>query len=226
MEMTETTEQGTQAAEQTEAPQQQDAPAEGGGLQQEPGFEPWQNQLPESWRGAVEGIGSADEALEALKRGMSYQPATDIEQLATVTPQGVEIDPTVNRSFRELGVKIGLTQEQAQALMDFEAQTMNAMAAQYAEASTKELKQRWGFDYDKNCSRAGEVVLMLDQRMGNRLSAELGKTGVKNMPVLIEAFAEMGKLIGEDTIAGGQNGPSGQLPPETAENMFKAMFKA
>lgn len=186
----------------------------------------WLDALPETWRG-VEGLdklGSLDEALSALQRGMAYQPATDIEGLVTTPPAGIQIDEGLNKAFRELGVKIGLTQAQAQELVNFEAQQMQAMEEQAAARATEELRQRWGVNFDANSARAAETLLKLDARMGNRLSAALGEGGLKNAPVLVEAFSLIGSLLSEDSLGGGSMGGNGQAQPETAESMFRSLF--
>lgn len=186
----------------------------------------WLEALPEAWRG-VEGLdklGSLDEALSALQRGMAWQPATAIEQLVTTPPAGIQIDEGLNKAFRELGVKIGLTQAQAQELVNFEAQQMQAMEEQAAAQATEELRQRWGVNFDANSARAAETLLRLDARMGNRLSAALGEGGLKNAPVLVEAFSLIGSLLSEDSLGGGSMGGDGQIQPETAESMFRSLF--
>lgn len=186
--------------------------------------EPWQNALPESWRGEVEGLGSMEDALAAMKRGMSYHPAQSIDDLVTNAPEGVELDEGLNRSFRELGVKIGLTREQAQALVNFEVQQFAAMERQAAEAAEAELRGRFGLSYDGMLSKAGETMMKVDAKMGNRLSAALGEGGLKNSPALMEAFSIIGSMLSEDSLAGSTMGGSGAEKPEQAEAMFASMF--
>ena len=185
----------------------------------------WQESLPEAWRDQVEGLTSLDDALAAMKRGMSYKPAESVDDLVTKAPEGVQLDDNFNKQFRELGVKIGLTQAQAQALVDFEAQQMAAMEQAAAEEGVESLRKQWGANFEANSARATEAMLRLDAKMGNRLSAALGEGGLKNAPILIEAFSLIGSLISEDSLAGGTMGGSGQVQPETAESMFKSLFR-
>ena len=91
------------------------------------------------------------------------------------------------------------------------------------DEATAELRQRWGANFEQNSKRAGEMLIRLDQKMGNRLSAALGEGGLANSPTLIEAFAVLGDLISEDSLAGGASGSAGQQT-ETAEQMFKSLF--
>ena len=185
----------------------------------------WQDSLPEAWRDQVDGLNSLNDALAAMKRGMSYKPAATIDDLKTDCPQGFEIDDDLNKAFRELGVKIGLTKEQTQALVNFEAEQSRIMDERAAKESEEELRKMWGANFEANSARATEAMLRLDAKMGNRLSAALGEGGLKNAPILIEAFSLIGSLISEDSLAGSTMGGSGQLPPETAEEMFKSLFK-
>lgn len=185
---------------------------------------PWTDELPESLRGDVEGLTSMEDLKEALKRGMEYKPATDVSQLEIKAPDGVEVDADMNKAFRELGVKIGLTPTQAQALMEFEVSQSQTLNQKAVEAATEELRQRWGANFEANSSKAGEMLLRLDAKMGNRLSAALGEGGLKNSPTLIEAFAVLGDLISEDSLAGGHSGGSSQQT-ETAEQMMQGWFK-
>lgn len=184
---------------------------------------PWTDELPESLRGDVEGLTSMEDFKAALKRGMEYRPATDIEQLVTTAPDGVTIDEGVNRAFRELGVKIGLTQAQAQEIVNFEVSQMAAAEQAAIDAGTEALRKQWGPSFETKSAKATQAMLALDQRMGGRLSAALGEGGLANSPTLIEAFATLGELISEDSLAGSTSGSSGQMPQESAVDMYRSM---
>lgn len=201
----------------------QDASAAQSAAEQDFQATPWTDELPESLRGDVEGLTSMEDFKAALKRGMEYRPATDIEQLVTTAPEGVTIDEGVNRAFRELGVKIGLTPTQAQELVNFELQQMDAMQKSAVEEGTNALRQAWGTEFEAKSAKATQAMLRLDQRMGGRLSAALGEGGLANSPTLIEAFSLLGELISEDSLAGGASGSSGQMPRETAVDMYRSM---
>ena len=183
---------------------------------------PWTDALPEDLRGDVEGLTSMEDFKAALKRGMEYKPATDIEQLVTTAPEGVTLDEGMNKAFRELGVKIGLTQAQAQELVNFEATQIAAAQKAAVEEATETLRKQWGNEFESKSAKATQAMLAIDQKMGNRLSAALGEGGLANSPTLIEAFSLIGSLISEDSLAGSTTGSSGQMPPETAVDMFRS----
>ena len=184
---------------------------------------PWTDALPEDLRGDVEGLTSMDDLKAALKRGMEYKPATDIEQLVTTAPDGVSIDEGMNKAFRELGVKIGLTPAQAQELVNFEATQMAAAQKAAVEDATETLRQQWGTEFESKSAKATQAMLAIDAKMGGRMSAALGEGGLANSPTLIEAFAVLGEMISEDSLAGGSTGSSGQMPRETAVDMYRSM---
>ena len=87
----------------------------------------WQDALPESMREAAGGFASADEAVQAMKRGMDYHPVTSAEEVNLKFPEGITVDEKQNLAFRELCVKTGLTRAQAQALADWQIESETAM---------------------------------------------------------------------------------------------------
>lgn len=184
---------------------------------------PWTDALPEDLRGDVEGLTSMEDFKAALKRGMEYKPATDIEQLVTTAPDGVTIDEGMNKAFRELGVKIGLTPAQAQELVNFEATQMAAAQKAAVEEATETLRKQWGTEFESKSAKATQAMLAIDAKMGGRMSAALGEGGLANSPTLIECFAVLGEMISEDSLAGGSTGSSGQMPRETAVDMYRSM---
>ena len=68
----------------------------------------WKDQLPEAWRGQVDGIESLEQALDALKRGMDYNPVRDAKDMDAIF-KDVEVDAALNAEFRKLAVEHGLT---------------------------------------------------------------------------------------------------------------------
>lgn len=180
----------------------------------------WKAALPEALRKEAEAFASADEMKEALKRGAAYRPALDPADL-DVKPEGVDVDPEANRKFRELGVKIGLTREQAAALMDFEAKTVSAAVRREQEEGVARLRTQWADKYDANVARAERALMALDSRMGGRLAAAFGKGGLASSPVLLEAFAHVGEGMAEDSAPAKAAAAS---PRETPLATYERMF--
>ena len=96
----------------------------------------------------------------------------------------VSLDEQAIKSFQEQSFKLGLNNEQAQGILDFyknnmEAQTQQAKVdAETSQAQAQQLlRQEWGRDYDANISKAKSVakanlspeVLDLELADGTRL---------------------------------------------------------
>ena len=110
--------------------------------------------------------------------------------------------------FKNVAHKIGLNNEQVQALMDFQVNEINhemqgTDARITAERNEVEesLKQEWGFDYDKNIRAAHRALNVY----GDQDIIELMNTEVGNNPALIKMFARLGKEVTEDMAQNTQN---------------------
>lgn len=181
----------------------------------------WREQLPESVRELAKDFESKEAFADALKRGAAHKPALTPEELEYV-PEGVEMDPAAARQFRELGVKIGLTAEQARALVDFEAQAVAERARKNAEEGLAFLKQKWGAEYEDNVQHAKRALLALDNRTDGRISQLFGRDGLGSVPSLMEAFALIGRDMAEDSAAGAKS--AAESGKESALGMFAGMF--
>ena len=184
----------------------------------------WKQQLPEAWRGELGDAASMEDALAALKRGLAYQPVGDVKDLDKAF-EGMDVDAAMNADFRKLAVEKGLTTEQVNSLIKFEAEAFAAMEKRYVEEATAALKQAWGGEFEARSNEAMAAMLRFDKSMGGRLSAWLGGAdGVKNSPVVMELLAVAGKAISEDSIGGGIAAPADNKT-ETAEEMFSEIFR-
>lgn len=183
----------------------------------------WKDQLPEAWRGQVDGVNSLEEALDAMKRGMGYQPVTDAQALDEAF-KGMEVDPAMNAAFRKLAVEHGLTEGQVKALVAFEAESFAAMEKRWVDDATSKLRQVWGGEFDRKADSAMTAMLRFDKEMGGRLSEWLGgKDGLKNSPVAMELLAVVGSKISEDTVPGASSG-AGAEKAETPRETYRGMF--
>jgi hypothetical protein len=183
----------------------------------------WKEHLPEAWRGQVEGLNSLEEALDAMKRGMDYQPVTDTAALDDVF-KGMEVDAGLNAEFRKLAVEHGLTEAQVRALVKFEADSFAAVEKQWVDDATAKLKQVWGGEFDRKADSAMAAMLRFDKEMGGRLSEWLGgKDGLRNSPVAMELLAVIGGKISEDTVPGATSG-AGAEKAESPRETYRGMF--
>ena len=192
-----------------------------------PGQEPtpaadWRESLPEAWREATKDAKTAEEALDAYKRGVGYNPPKSVDDLTLTLPEGVQVDEAVNTHFREKCVELGVTKDQAQALMDWEFAASKEMRQQLIADGTKELKEAWGAQYEAKRSLAMRAVTALDRRMDGKFANALAARGLADDAVVIQAFAHIGEMISEDTLSGGNGAGSGDKP-EAPEDTYKAM---
>lgn len=191
--------------------------------QDAPVVQDWKEHLPEAWRGQVKGLNSLEEALDAMKRGMDYQPVTDTAALDDVF-KGMEVDAGMNAEFRKLAVEHGLTEAQVRALVKFEADSFAAVEKQLVDDATAKLKQVWGGEFDRKADSAMAAMLRFDKEMGGRLSEWLGgKDGLRNSPVAMELLAVIGGKISEDTVPGATSG-AGAEKAESPRETYRGMF--
>jgi hypothetical protein len=110
--------------------------------------------------------------------------------------------------FRNVAHNIGLSQNQVNALMEYQANMVTAeidnqpsiLAAQKEETESV-LKQEWGIDYDKNI-RAAQRAL---QVYGDPEIMELMNTTAGNNPAVVKLFARLGAEVTEDMTQNTQN---------------------
>ena len=150
-------------------------------------------------------------------------PAAQPEDIVLVFPEGVEVDPEINRDFRRLCVDVGLSRRQAQALADWQMRLDREFAQRQTEAADAELRQRWGAATDANRRAVRDVVQRLDRKLGDdRLSAFLGGPA-GNVPVLVEALHLVSTMIGEDSL--GTTSPDAPVLKETPLDAYAGMFR-
>jgi hypothetical protein len=185
----------------------------------------WQDALPESMREAAGGFASADEAVQAMKRGMDYHPVTSAEEVNLKFPEGIIVDEKQNLAFRELCVKTGLTKAQAQALADWQIESETAMMKAQTESTTEQLKKEWGADYVRRDDLSQRALHALDRQVGgqNELTSALVNSGAWSLAPVRRAFAELGGLMSEDSLSGGRGAATPDVP-ESPESTYSRFF--
>lgn len=143
-------------------------------------------------------------------------------------PEGVEqLDSQLVETFTPLAKELGLSNEQAQKLVDIAPQIQQRMAQQQAEAWGKQLETWVGeVKADKDiggdnlpASMASAQKVM--QQFGTpELKEALEQTGMGNHPELVRLFVKVGKAISEDGIVAGVSGGGTQ---SMAQRMFPNM---
>lgn len=115
-------------------------------------------------------------------------------------PEGVEVDAEMLDAFKPLAKELGLTQENAQKLVDLQAKASQKMAEANAKAWTtmvekwandaKADKEYGGVNFNENIGVARKA---LDHFGTPALKAMLNETGVGNHPELIKFAIKVGK---------------------------------
>ncbi len=148
-------------------------------------------------------------------------------------PEGFSYSDEAADRFREWAHAAGLTPRQASqlhgAFVENVADTLHTLeaadAAAVAEAD-RAVREAWGGDYDRNLALAGRA---LDALGGAALADSLTAAGLMDAdgavkdPVIAFAFAEAGKMLGEE-IVGGDGGTA--LPSAEAARRELETLKA
>lgn len=161
----------------------------------------------------------ASEAAEAAKAAVP-------EKYEFKAPDGVTFDPAQIEAFTPIAKELGLTNAQAQRLVDFHATTIaSATAAQAAVVSaqtaewlgqTKADKDFGGLKFGENTAVA---VKALDKFGTPALREALDKSGMGNHPEVFRLLWNIGKTMSEDTFSSG-NGGGGGAPRTAASILF------
>lgn len=145
--------------------------------------------------------GEKDKAKEPDKK--EEKPVVP-EKYEFKAPEGVEqLDPQALAVFEPIAKELGLSQEQAQKLVDIYPQIQQ----QQAEAWSKQVTD-WGDQVkadkeiggDKLTASVGQAQKALDQFGTPALREYLESSGLGNHPELVRAFAKVGKMMSEDKI--------------------------
>lgn len=144
-------------------------------------------------------------------------------------PEGMEISPETQREFGELAQRLGLTQRQAQKLVDYHAKHWIG-AVQELERRMERQVEEWGaqtrshpeFGGPRFEESLGYARRFIDRFGGQSLRDALNESGAGNHPELFAAFARAGRLISEDRHARGRasGGGAGDSPRDVARRVY------
>jgi hypothetical protein len=138
-----------------------------------------------------------------------------LEYTDFIIPEGLEMNKEMVESFKPLAKELGLNQEQAQKLVDFQTGFVKQQADNFkieAENIAKELTNQTlkrlsenGKDYKKELVYADKAMMLLSADKRSALRETLDKSGVGRHPDLVEYFVEVGKRISEDSFVEGKS---------------------
>lgn len=225
------------------------------------GNESWRDSLPEDIRGDatlakyenVDALASAHVNLQShMGRDKIAKPVTDDDwskvydfmgrpesddkyelKLPDGLPEPIAqaFGETEMAGFKTFAHSIGLSQDQASKLVEWQAGNMQTQftgldtAADDARKSADDtLRAEWGKGYDQQTKNAGTAFLKYG---GDDLAAIMDSTGLGNHPAVIKAFANIAKstMSDKDLIGGeGTGGENLGLTPEEARDQASELM--
>lgn len=132
-------------------------------------------------------------------------------------PEGMKIDDKKMSSFKTVAKELGLTKDQAQKLVDMDAQNI-----QNADNAFREMQKKWKEDTMKELGENAEQKLgeaaAAFKRFGDDEFVKLLKdTGLENHPAMVRVFRNIGsKLAVDKTVPGTSNGVKSTMTFEEA----------
>lgn len=139
---------------------------------------------------------------EAAEKAEKEKKPAAPEKYEFTPPEGQELDANALAVFEPIAKELGLSQEQAQKLVDIYPQIQR----QQAEAWSKQVAD-WGEQVkadkeiggDKFNASVGAAQRALDQFGNPELREYLNASGLGNHPALVRFCAKVGKAMAEDT---------------------------
>ncbi len=139
---------------------------------------------------------------EAAEKSEKENKPAAPEKYEFTPPEGQELDANALAVFEPIAKELGLSQEQAQKLVDIYPQIQQ----QQAEAWSKQVAD-WGehvkadkeIGGDKFNASVGAAQRALDQFGNTELREYLNASGLGNHPALVRFCAKVGKAMAEDT---------------------------
>ncbi|RYM69604.1 peptidase [Serratia liquefaciens] len=139
---------------------------------------------------------------EAAEKAEKEKKPAAPEKYEFAAPEGQELDANALSVFEPIAKELGLTQEQAQKLVDIYPQIQQ----QQAEAWSKQIAE-WGEQVkadkeiggDKFNASVGLAQRALDQFGNPELREYLNASGLGNHPALVRFCAKVGKSMAEDS---------------------------
>lgn len=174
---------------------------------------------------AAEVVADAGTVVEPPKAEDTKPGSVVPEKYEFKAPEGVTFDPAQIEAFTPIAKELGLTNEQAQRLVDLHAAN-TAAARTAADTAWADVTKRWadetradkeigGLKFAENISVAAKAI---DKFGSPALRKALDDSGMGNHPDVVKFFVKVGRQLSEDTIASGNAGGGGT--PKTAEQIM------
>lgn len=153
------------------------------------------------------------------------------EKYELKAPEGITLDAAVLDVFTPVFKELGLTQEQAQKLVD----TQGALTAKAVEEANKKMgddiaaetaawakacredKEYGGANFETNAKIANQAYSVFAPE-GSALRKELTQSGYANHPEFVRLFWTIGQKLGESTA------PANGAPPASAKSAASTLY--
>lgn len=138
-----------------------------------------------------------------VAKGEEQNPAP--EDYEFKIPEGYEQDAELTDAFKPVAKELGLSQDQAQGLVEKFGPQMLAKIGERQAAQWKDIQRTWANEFKNDPEYGGknlEVSLGHVARardfLGPDFTAAIKLTGGNNNPAILKALAKVGKALGED----------------------------
>ena len=166
-----------------------------------------------------------DTKVEDSNADKTKEEVKTVEYTDFKLPEGFEVDAEALTNFKGLAKEMGISQENAQKLVDMQASLMSKQN----EANTKaweKMQNDWRSSAMADKEYGGQTVKenigvakkALDKFGSPELKQALEVTGMGNHPEFIRLLYRVGKTLKEDKMAGGQE------PTNTGKDVAKTLF--
>lgn len=128
---------------------------------------------------------------------------------------GAIVNPDQLKMYRELAHKVGLSKDQAKALLEFDVNRTMEQMENSAGMAKQSLQSEWGDAFDARLSLAKDGLKHFESKYPDAVSAiRQGPAG--NNPVVLMMAAELGRMYKESGIIVGNRNVSYGLTPDEA----------
>jgi hypothetical protein len=209
-----------EAAKPTESLLGGAAPAEGGGAADQ-GKQPEAKPAGESLLGD-QGKKDGEPAAQKPEAKPEEKKATAPEKYEFKAPEGVKLDAALLEKATPIFKEMGLSQEAAQKLVDFQA----AQQVEAAKAFNEQLG-KWQAEVKaipESDKVLGDAKLALTKLADPATQALFGSSWMGSHPGIIKLLASAGKLLREDPLHEGR-AAAGGAPTDAASVLFGDLFK-
>ena len=181
---------------------------------------------------AVPGKWATDEDWEEVYNKLGRPTDAQGYELNVEAGEGAEPDTEMLGWFRDMSHKRGLTQRQAQGILeDYDAYIKDRSTASSAQLESQQreahesLKRDWGEAYDQRIGMAKEVLLQFgDESLAN---VDVGNGLLGDNVDVIKMFHKIGAYISERVSEDGMIGPkqTGVMAPDEARSRYNELTK-